>query len=126
MTEPTITPSNTPTANLPAGAWQDMMERLKRGEREMLLAATACALAILQFLIGTTGGALVTAAMLMNLALIGWLGNTAYTRRQNGEGKGLFLLTGIAFGLATVSTLYLAQGITDILTIANTVNDLGF
>lgn len=125
MSEPTQ--STTATAT-PAteGAWQDMMERLKRGERETILAAVACALAILQFLIGATGGALVTAAMLMNLALIGWLANTAHARWRSGTGKGLMLLTGVAFAVATISTVYLAQGITDIVTIADTVNDFGF
>lgn len=120
-------PTTTTTATAPAeGAWQDMMERLKRGEREMILAAVACALAVLQFLIGATGGALVTAAMLMNLALIGWLGNTAHARWRSGSGKGLMLLAGVAFVLATISTVYLAQGVTDIVTIADTVNDFGF
>lgn len=125
MSEPTQTTATTAT---PAtdGAWQDMMERLKRGEREMVLAAVACALAVLQFLIGATGGALVTAAMLMNLALIGWLGNTAHARWRSGTGKGLMLLTGVAFALAAISTIYLAQGVTDIVTIADTVNDFGF
>ena len=101
-------------AGTPAGAWQDMMGRLKGGEREMLLAAAACGLAILQFLIGATGGALLTAAMLMNLALIGWLGNTAHARRKAGQGSGLLLLTGIAFALAAVSTLYLVEGISSV------------
>jgi hypothetical protein len=125
---PTTTSSTPPTAAAPAtdSAWQDMMERLKRGEREMILAAVACALAVLQFLIGATGGALVTAAMLMNLALIGWLGNTAHARWRGGAGKGLMLLTGVAFALAAVSTLHLAQGITDIVTVAETMSDFGF
>ncbi len=126
MSDPTMNPTTNPTTAAPEGAWQDMMERLKRGEREMILAAVACALAVLQFLIGATGGALVTAAMLMNLALIGWLGNTAHVRWHSGAGRGLMLLTGIAFALATISTLYLAQGVTDIVTIANTVNEFGF
>lgn len=108
------------------GAWQDMMERLKRGEREMILAAVACALAILQFLIGATGGSLLTAAMLMNLALIGWLGNTAYVRSKRGEGKGLLALTGVAFGIAAVSTLYLAEGLTTVVNTAQTMQNLGF
>lgn len=127
MSDPTTQPTqNTPTQNTPDGPWQDMMERLKRGEREMILAAIACALAVLQFLIGATGGALITAAMLMNLALIGWLGNTAHDRWKRGDGKGLLLLTGVAFALAALSTLYLAQGITDIVTVAQTMSDFGF
>jgi len=126
MSEPTTNPTTNQTTAAPEGAWQDMMERLKRGEREMILAAVACALAVLQFLIGATGGALVTAAMLMNLALIGWLGNTAHTRWQTGTGRGLMLLTGIAFALAATSTLYLAQGITDIVTVAETMSEFGF
>lgn len=123
MSEPTQTHIATPATD---SAWQDMMERLKRGEREMILAAVACALAVLQFLIGATGGALVTAAMLMNLALIGWLGNTAHARWKSGTGRGLMLLTGVAFALAAISTVHLAQGVTDIVTIADTVNDFGF
>lgn len=122
--QPTSQPATAAAAS--EGAWQDMMERLKRGEREMILAAVACALAILQFLIGATGGALVTAAMLMNLALIGWLGNTALARWRSGAGKGLMLLTGVAFALAAISTLYLAQGVTDIVTVAETMSEFGY
>jgi len=120
------TPQQTSTTMPAVGAWQDMMERLKRGEREMILAAVACALALLQFLIGATGGSLLTAAMLMNLALIGWLGNTAHARWKREEGKGLLALTGVAFGIAAISTLYLAEGLTTVVNTAQTIQDLGF
>lgn len=120
------TPQQTSTTTPAVGAWQDMMERLKRGEREMILAAVACALALLQFLIGATGGSLLTAAMLMNLALIGWLGNTAHARWKREEGKGLLALTGVAFGIAAISALYLAEGLTTVVNTAQTIQDLGF
>lgn len=118
---------STATQTLPAtSAWQDAMERLKRGEREMILAASACALSILQFLIGATGGTLLTAAMLLNLALIGWLGNTAHARWKGGDGKGLLAVVCAAFVLATLSTLHLAEGLTSVVTTAQTMQDLGY
>jgi hypothetical protein len=120
------TPQEPSTTAPTAGAWQDMMERLKRGEREMILAAVACALALLQFFIGATGGSLLTAAMLMNLSLIGWLGNTAHARWKQGGGKGLLALVGFAFGIAAISTLYLAEGLTVVVNTAQTIQDLGF
>ena len=120
------TPQQPTTIPSTPGAWQDMMERIKGGEREMILAAVACALALLQFLIGATGGSLLTAAMLMNLSLIGWLGNTAHARWKRGEGKGLLALTGIAFGIAAISTLYLAEGLTTAVNTAQTIQSLGF
>ena len=113
MSENQTTPETRPSEATP-GAWQDLTARLKKGEREMVLAAVACGLAVLQFLIGATGGALLTAAMLMNLSLIGWLGNTAFARRKDGQGSGLLLLVGIAFALAAISTLYLVEGVTSV------------
>lgn len=108
------TTQEVPPGGTGPGAWQDMMGRLKAGEREMILAAVACGLALLQALIGATGGALLTTAMLLNLSLIGWLGNTAHARRNAGQGNGLLLLTGIAFALAALSTLFLAEAVTSV------------
>lgn len=106
-------------------ATSDMTIRLKGGEREMIAAAAACALAVLQFLIGATGGTFLTAAMFFNLALIGWLGNTAFARKRRGEGNGLLLLTGVAFVLAAVSTLYLVEGLNDIVRGAQALQEMG-
>jgi hypothetical protein len=98
------------------------MERLKRGEREMALAAISCGIAIVQLFIGVTGGTLLTAAMLMNLALIGWIGNTAHARWKAGEGKGLMVFVCIAFVMATLSALILAEDITSILNTVETID----
>ena len=119
--------SNQISAETPTpGAWQDILERLKRGERAMILAAAACVLAALQFFIGALGGALLTAAMLMNLALIGWLGNTACARWKTGQGKGLMVLVGIAFVMAAISTLYLAEGLTSVVNTVQVMGELGY
>ena len=107
------------------GAWTDLMLRLKGGEKAMIAAVVACAVAALQLLIGATGGVILTTAMLFNLALIGWLGNTAFARKGRGEGNGLLLLTGVAFILAAVSTLFLAQGVSDIARMAQGLEEMG-
>ena len=69
---------------------------------------------------------LLTAAMLLNLALIGWLGNTAVARWRAGEGAGLLVVTGVAMGLATLSTLYLAEGLSTIVNTAAAFESLDF
>ena len=112
------------TKQTPTGVMQDIGARLARKEKEAILAVVACAIALLQFAIGATGGALLTAAMLMNLALIGWLGNTAYQRWKGGDGAGLLALCSVAFILATLSTLYLAEGIADIVRVAQAFNEM--
>ncbi len=114
----------TASGNAP-GAWEDITTRLKHKERETILAVVACGIAVLQFLIGATGGTFLTAAMLMNLALIGWLANTAFSRRRGGEGGGLLVLTAVAFVLATLSTLYLAEGVTDIVRMGQAFDNVG-
>ena len=122
------TPKQPPTNDTGStpGAWQDIIARLKRKERETILAVAACGIAVLQFLIGATGGSLLTAAMFSNLALIGWLGNTAFARKRNQEGSGLLALTGVAFVLAALSTWYLVEGLTAIVNTAAAFESVDF
>ena len=124
MSEPLHQDGQSPSQPAPAGVMQDIGARLARKEKEAVLAVAACGVAMLQFFIGATGGALLTAAMLMNLALIGWLGNTAYRRWKAGEGAGLLALCSVAFILATLSTLSLAEGIADIVRVAQAFNNV--
>ena len=125
MSEPTLNqPPTNDTSDTP-GAWQDIVTRLKRKERETILAVAACGIAVLQSLIGATGGTFLTAAMGLNLALIGWLANTAFARKRAHEGTGLLVLTGVAFVLAALSTLYLAEGLTEVLRGAQALEEMG-
>lgn len=118
-------PKATETKAAP-GAWQDITARLKRGEREMILAVSACGIAVIQFFIGATGGSLLTAAMFFNLAFIGWLANTAFARRRAGEGSGLLVLTCVAFVLAALSTWYLVEGLTALINTIDAFEHMDF
>jgi hypothetical protein len=123
MNEETTT-QETPAAAAPApagappGIWEDLTTRVKAGERDALLSAGAFGLAMLQSVIGTTGGALLTTAMLLNLALIGWLGHAAHGHLKRGGGKGLLVLNGAAFALAALSILMLAEALSGIVNTA--------
>jgi hypothetical protein len=94
--------------------WQDITARMKAGERDALLSAGAFGLALLQSIIGATGGAPLTTAMLLNLALIGWLARGAHGHWKGGGGKGLLVLNGAALALAALSTLMLADALASI------------
>jgi hypothetical protein len=105
--------------------WQDITTRVKAGERDALLSAGAFGLALLQSIIGATGGALLTTAMLLNLALIGWLARGAYGHWKAGGGKGLLVLNGAAFALAALSTLMLADALAGIVDTARAFDAFG-
>ena len=125
MTESNMTQPDANAGGNARGAWADIATRLKRKEREMILAVAACGIAVIQFCIGATGGTFLTAAMFFNLALIGWLANTAFARRRAGQGSGLLVLTGVAFVLAALSTLYLAEGLTELVRGAQALQEMG-
>lgn len=108
------TKQETPAGGPTPGVWQDLTTRVKAGERDALLSAGAFGLALLQSIIGATGGALLTTAMLLNLALIGWLGRGAHAHWKAGGGKGLLVLNCAAFALAALSTLMLADALASI------------
>jgi len=122
--DPQESPQQTPNQN--PGVWQDIITRLKQGERETIIATVAFVVALLHSLIGASGGAIFTSLFLLNLALIGWIGNTAYTRRKNKEGNGLALLSGCAFALAALSVFTLASGLSEMLTGLNVLVDMGY
>lgn len=117
-------PDTNPGQAKSPGVWQDIVTRTKKGERETILAFAAVAVSLLYISVGVSGGTLFTSLFLMNLGLIGWLGNTAYSRRKNNEGNGLAILMGIALALTALQNLYLASALTDLLTRINTVVSL--